>query len=154
MKSSLELIFHTIRQVLAGKQLIDNSNKYRFMCLSAAFIHLIFCISMGAIGASILCYYNIFSHKVLFEERKSRSLGMEGLRLFYGGPVVLDSEDKYNLIKPFFEEIAPEVRRYQELYAPIDLFLMDAVLSCQDYQDFLQKYGRNIMFAFIRSRKN
>ena len=60
MKSSLELIFHTIRQVLAGKQLIDNSNKYRFMCLSAAFIHLIFCISMGAIGANILCYYNIF----------------------------------------------------------------------------------------------
>ena len=100
-----------------------------------------------------LCYYNIFSHKVLFEERKSRSLGMEGLRLFYGGPVILDSEDKYNLIKPFFEEIAPEVRRHQELYAPIDLFLMDAVLSCQDYQDFLQKYGRNIMFAFIRSRK-
>lgn len=100
-----------------------------------------------------LCYYNIFSHKVLFEERRSRSLGTEGLRLFYGGPVVLDSEDKYNLIKPFFEEIAPEVRRHQELYAPIDLFLMDAVLSCQDYQDFLQKYGRNIMFAFIRSRK-
>ena len=79
---------------------------------------------------------------------------MEGLRLFYGGPVVLDSEDKYNLIKPFFEEIAPEVRRHQELYAPIDLFLMDAVLLCKDYQEFLQKYGRNIMFVFIRSRKN
>ena len=79
---------------------------------------------------------------------------MEGLRLFYGGPVILDSEDKYNLIKPFFEEIAPEVRRHQELYAPIDLFLMDAVLSCQDYHAFLSKYGCNIMFAFIRSRRS
>ena len=101
-----------------------------------------------------LCYYNIFSHKVLFEERRSRSQDTEGLRLFYGGPVVLDSEDKYNLIKPFFEEIAPEVRRHQDLYAPIDLFLMEAVLSCQDYHAFLSKYGCNIMFAFIRSRKS
>lgn len=57
---SFELIFHTIRQVLAGKQLIDNSNKYRIMCLVTAFIHLIFCIVMGVIGANILCYYNIF----------------------------------------------------------------------------------------------
>ncbi|MBO4899468.1 MAG: GGDEF domain-containing protein [Lachnospiraceae bacterium] len=60
MKNSLELIFHTIRQVFAGKQLIDNSNKYRIMCLITAFIHLVFCVSMGAIGANILCYYNIF----------------------------------------------------------------------------------------------
>lgn len=57
---SLELIFHTIRQVLSGKQLIDNSSKYRIMCLAAAFIHLIFCIVMGVIGANVLCYYNVF----------------------------------------------------------------------------------------------
>ena len=57
---SLEQIFHTIRQVLAGRQLIDNTNKYRIICLITAFIHLIFCITMGSIGADILCYYNIF----------------------------------------------------------------------------------------------
>ena len=60
MKIGFESIFHTVRQVLSGKQLIDNSNKYRLLCLSAAFIHLIFCIVMGGIGANILCYYNIF----------------------------------------------------------------------------------------------
>ncbi|MCR5594873.1 MAG: GGDEF domain-containing protein [Lachnospiraceae bacterium] len=58
--NSLEHLIHVIRQVIAGRQLIDNSNKYRIMCLVTAFIHLIFCISMGAMGADILCYYNIF----------------------------------------------------------------------------------------------
>lgn len=57
---SIELIIHTIRQVLSGKQLIDNTHKYRLMSLFAAFIHLVFCIVMGMIGANILCYYNIF----------------------------------------------------------------------------------------------
>ena len=99
-----------------------------------------------------LCYHNIVSFKALHDERKNRSLPTEGLRLFYGGTVILDTEEKFDFAKAFFTEIAPEVRRHKELYAPLDIFLMEAILMCPDYADFKGKYNPNISISFIRSR--
>ena len=99
-----------------------------------------------------LCFHNIVSFKALHDERKSRGLGIEGLRLFYGGTVILDTGEKFDLAKAFFTEIAPEVRRHQELYAPVDLFLMESVLSCEDYDSFKARFNPNISISFVRSR--
>ena len=99
-----------------------------------------------------LCYHNIVSFKALNDERKSRGLPTEGLRLFYGGTVILDEEGKFDFAKAFFAEIAPEVGRHKDLYAPLDLFLMEAVLSSEDYTRFLEKYNPNISISFVRSR--
>ena len=99
-----------------------------------------------------LCYHNIVSFKFLHDARSARSLPTEGLRLFYGGQVFLDSEDKFVFAKAFFEEIAAEVRRHPELYAPVDLFLLEAVLSSTDYAGFLTRFNPNISLSFIRSR--
>ena len=99
-----------------------------------------------------LCYHNIVSFKYLHDQRLSRGLPTEGLRLFYGGQVLLDTEDKFEFVKPFFNAIAPEVRRHAELYAPVDLFLMEAVLSSADYADFRSRFNPNITISFVRSR--
>jgi len=99
-----------------------------------------------------LCYHNIVSFKALHDERKTRNLPTEGLRLFYGGPVILDTEEKFDFAKDFFTEIAPEVRRHKELYAPLDVFLMEAILICPDYAGFRERYNPNISISFIRSR--
>ena len=97
------------------------------------------------------CFHNIVSFKVLHDERKSRGLPTEGLRLFYGGTVILDSAEKFDFAKAFFTEIAPEVRRHQGLYAPVDLYLMESVLSCADYAGFRTRFNPNISISFIRS---
>lgn len=99
-----------------------------------------------------LSYHNIVSFKFLHDQRLSRGLPTEGLRLFYGGQVLLDTEDKFEFVKPFFNAIAPEVRRHAELYAPVDLFLMEAVLSSADYADFRSRFNPNITISFVRSR--
>ncbi|MBO4230336.1 MAG: hypothetical protein J5886_01545, partial [Bacteroidales bacterium] len=99
-----------------------------------------------------LCYHNIVSFKTLYDERQSRGLSMEGLRLFYGGTVILDDGEKFDFAKAFFGRISEEVRRHPELYAPVDIFLMDAVLSCADYDDFKSRFNPNISVSFLRSR--
>lgn len=98
-----------------------------------------------------LCFDNIVSFKALNDERKSRGLPTEGLRLFYGGTVILDTALKFDLAKAFFAEIAPEVRCHRGLYAPVDLFLMESVLSCPDYAGFKAGFNPNISISFIRS---
>lgn len=57
---ALENLFHTIRQIFAGRQLISNGFKFRTLCFAAAFVHLIFCVCMGIMDAYILFIYNIF----------------------------------------------------------------------------------------------
>lgn len=99
-----------------------------------------------------LCYHNIVSFKALYDERQSRGLPTEGLRLFYGGTVILDSKEKFDFAKAFFERICEEVHRHPELYAPVDLFLMGAVITSKDYSGFLTRYSPNISIAFIKSR--
>lgn len=82
----------------------------------------------------------------------ARGLPTEGLRLFYGGTVILDSEEKFGFSKAFFSRITEEVHRHSELYAPVDMFLLEAVLSSSDYNDFKSRFNPNISVSFLRSR--
>ena len=97
-------------------------------------------------------YYYIQSFKLLFDELIKRGIPTEGIRLFYAGPLVLDTQEKFDFVRAFMLEIEHQVRRHPQLYVAHDLFLMDAVTSCSNYSDFLSKYNPNIALAFIRSR--
>lgn len=99
-----------------------------------------------------LCYYNIVSFKALWDEKRRRGMDTEGLRLFYGGTVIIDSSDKFDFAQSFFREIADEVFRHSSLYAPLDIFLLQAVLSSKDYSDYLARFNMNISISFIKNR--
>lgn len=90
--------------------------------------------------------------KLLYDELRCRGVQTEGIRLFYAGPMVLDSEDKFHFVREFLLEIRSQVLRHQKLYVAHDLFLLDAVTNCPDYASFLSRYNPNITLAFIRSR--
>ncbi len=97
-------------------------------------------------------YYYIQSFKLLYDELSNRGIPTEDIRLFYAGPLVLDTQEKFDFVRAFMLEIEPQVRRHPQLYVAHDLFLMDAVIGCSDYSDFLSKYNPNIALAFLRSR--
>ena len=89
---------------------------------------------------------------MLYDELLRRGVSTEEIRLFYAGPLILDTQEKFDFVRAFMLEIEPQVRRHPQLYVAHDLFLMDAVTSCSNYSDFLSKYNPNIALAFIRSR--
>ncbi|MBQ8947054.1 MAG: GGDEF domain-containing protein [Lachnospiraceae bacterium] len=60
MMKAAEELFHSIRQVLAGRQLVSNAIKFRALCFGAGLVHMVFCLCMGIMGAYILCVYNVF----------------------------------------------------------------------------------------------
>lgn len=97
-------------------------------------------------------FYYIQSFSLLYEELCRRGVPTEEIRLFYAGPMLLDSEEKYLFVREFLQKIDPQVRRHPELYVAHDLFLLDAVCGSTDYADFLSRHNPNITLAFIRSR--
>lgn len=97
-------------------------------------------------------YDFIKSFQALYAELRARSLPVDGIRLFYAGPLVIDSEEKFNCIRSFLLEIREQVLEHSERYIALDLHLLEAVTSCQDYDQFRASHNPNISIDFIRSR--
>lgn len=97
-------------------------------------------------------YDFIKAFKALYDELRARSLPTEDLRLFYAGPLDIDSETKFNYIKSFLDEIRPQVLSHAERYIALDLHLLEAVTSSADYADFRSRHSANISIDFIRNR--
>ena len=94
----------------------------------------------------------ILSFKALWDELRRRNLPTEDLRLFYAGPLVLDSAEKFDFVRSFLLEIKDPVLRHPERYIALDLYLLEAVTSASDHQDYLSRHNPNISIDFIRNR--
>lgn len=97
-------------------------------------------------------YDFIKSFKTLYDELRARSLPVDGIRLFYAGPLVIDSEEKFNFIRRFLLEIKQQVLEHSERYIALDLYLLEAVTSSPDYGHFMANHNPNISIDFIRNR--
>ena len=91
---------------------------------------------------------NIRAAKMLFDEFKARSLDVNGLKLFYMGLLVLDSQERFDFIRSFFEEIQPYVAKSFDLYRNDDLYCLETVLSCRDWEDFKNRYNPSMVVNF------
>lgn len=97
-------------------------------------------------------FHYIQSFKLLHDELLRRGVPTEEIRLFYAGPMILDTQEKFDFVRAFLLDIEAPVRRHTERYVAHDLFLLDAVCGSSDYADFLSRHNPNIALAFIRSR--
>ncbi len=96
-------------------------------------------------------FLDLAAFDALYDELVLRGIPREHLKLYYIGPVFLDSERKFDTLRSFFLKTAPDIRRNRGIYAAHDFFLMEAVLSCPDYAAWLSRYGVSTAAAFIRS---
>lgn len=90
--------------------------------------------------------------EMLYDELLRRGMSTQGVRLFYSGPTVIDTQEKFDTSKAFLMRIREEVLAHYELYVEFDLFLMNAICSCADFKEFLSRYNPNLTLSFIRSR--
>lgn len=97
-------------------------------------------------------YYYLQSFKLLYDELIQRGVPTEELRLFYAGPMILDTQEMFDSVRAFLLEIEPQVRRHPQLYVAHDLYLIEAVCRSLDYSDFLSNHNPNITLGFIRRR--
>lgn len=95
-------------------------------------------------------YWNILGFRFLYDELNARGVSMDGLRMFFAGPIMVDSEQKFDILHSFFPKIQDAVLSRRELYTPLDLFTLETICSCESYSDFRQKYSPNLAATLIR----
>lgn len=98
-------------------------------------------------------FLDLAAFDALYDALVSRGIPRDGLKLFYIGPVILDTASKFDALRSFFLKAASDIRRNPALYVPHDLFLMESVLASPDYTAWRSRYGVSSMVAFIRSSK-
>ena len=98
-------------------------------------------------------FLDLAAFDALYDALVSRGIPRDGLKLFYIGPVILDTESKFDALRSFILKAASDIRRNPALYVPHDLFLMESVLASPDYTAWRSRYGVSSMVAFIRSSK-
>ena len=98
--------------------------------------------------------HDVMAFDVLYDELSRRNIPTRGVLLYYMGPVTIDTPEEYGFLKRFFTKAGGAIRSDTGLYAPHDLFVMDAVMSTDSYEAYLERCGtRSTMMAFIKSRR-
>lgn len=97
-------------------------------------------------------FSNIVASKLLFDELKGRGISPDGLKLFYSGNLVIDSEERFSFIKDFFAEIAPLVKRDPHLYTVFDLYCVKTILACADWESFRKRYNPYMSVNMVLDR--
>ncbi len=95
-------------------------------------------------------FWNVTGFKFLYDEFKARGISKDGLRLFFAGPMVIDSEQKFNTLRDFFSEIKDDVLNRRDLYAPLDVYSLETICSCASYAEFMERFNPNLAASFIR----
>ena len=94
--------------------------------------------------------YYLESFKLLYDELLSRNIPLDGVKLFYAGPVIFDTKEKFDFTREFLSRIKPAVLADKKMYTGHDLMLIDVVTSCPDYKTYLSRHNPNISIEFVR----
>ena len=97
-------------------------------------------------------FLDIRSFNHFYDEIRSRGIRTDGLRLYYLGPVMIEGQEQFDLLKSFFQKVKDDIRRDSGFYVAHDLFVMEAILKCSCYEEYVKKYGKSTIAAFIRNK--
>ncbi|MBO5563927.1 MAG: glycosyltransferase family 2 protein [Bacteroidales bacterium] len=143
VKGGAEDIYFTgLAEVLQEKSYIFCGPFHHYRQREGSFVH-----QGGEKG-----FYYLQSFRLLVEELGRRGIPTEGMKLFYAGPMLVDSEEKFDFIRSFLMEIEPQVSRHPEMYTGHDLLLLEAVCSSQDYAAFRARHNPNLAVEYIRQK--
>lgn len=97
-------------------------------------------------------YYYIENFRLLYRFLCNKGISTEGVKLFYVESLIIDSAEKYNLIREYLNEIRQLIEANQSLYNAQELFLLHIITETNDFDEFRKKYNPNISLAFLRHR--
>jgi glycosyltransferase involved in cell wall biosynthesis len=92
--------------------------------------------------------------RLFHDELVKRGLPKGAARLFFcHTKMIIANQEQFAFLRHFFLDVEDEVRAFPSYYSDYDLFLMDAVLECEDYKAWLAKYKPSVLMSFV-SNKN
>lgn len=150
IKACNDFVFHYITHIYIEKLFVFNGPGYHYISRNDSITGVTKKINNRDL-------YVIKAYSFIYDYfKKHNLLNKSSVKMFSVWPFfMVDSEDKYNFYKSFFEKIntehfVPEIQLYNEL----ECFFANAILSSKDFENYKMSYGTNVALSFMRRKKN
>ena len=98
---------------------------------------------------------HIKAHSFIYDYLKEHNKLDDKLKLFRVYPFMkVDTEEKFNYYKKFFEKIEPDFRKNENIYNEMEKYFAYSLLNSRNYEEYLKNYNKIVTIGFIRRGKN
>lgn len=134
---------------LAFSGLADLSQEYCYIFKGPAYHY--FQREGSLIRSLDFSYRHVLGFISLYNTLMERSIPTEGVRLFATyGAIILDTDEKYQIVRDYALKIVDEVRNNPDLYILHDRFLIEALVSSGSYVDYCTRFHENSVIAYFK----
>ena len=94
---------------------------------------------------------HIKAHSLIYDYIKEHNMLDSNLKLYRVYPFVkVDTEEKFNYYKKFFEKIKSDFLNNEEIYNDLEKFFAYSILNSVNYEEYLKNYNKVVTIGFIR----
>ena len=94
---------------------------------------------------------HIKAHSIIYDYLKEHNKLDNRLKLFRVYPFMkVDTEDKFNFYKNFFEKIEADFHINENIYNEMEKYFAYSLLNSTNYENYLEKYNKVVTIGFIR----
>ena len=94
---------------------------------------------------------HIKAHSMIYDYLKENNKLDDRLKLFRVYPFMkVDTEEKFEFYKKFFEKIEADFHRNENIYNEMEKFFAYSLLNTATYEEYLKSYNKVVTIGFLR----
>lgn len=96
-------------------------------------------------------FLHIKAHSLIYDYLKEHNKLDDKLKLFRVYPFIkVDSEEKFDLYKKFFEKIENDFHKNENVYNELEKYFAYSLLNTSCYEEYLKNYNKVVTIGFLR----
>jgi len=139
-----DVVFNAIVDMYCDKTFVFYGEKYHYTVSNT---------SVTGVAKSIddRDLQHIKAHSMIYDYLKEHNILDNKLKLFRVYPFMkVDSEEKFNFYKKFFEKIESDFHKNEDIYNDMEKYFAYSLFNSSDYEQYLKNYNKVVTIGFLR----
>lgn len=142
-----DVVFNTITSIFTPNTFVFYGGKYHYTNNDCGMTN-----SVNKLGTKDI--EHIKAHSIIYDYLKEHNKLNERLKLFRVYPFIkVDTEEKFDFYKKFFEKIKIDFQRNENIYNEIERYFAYSLLNSSCYDEYIQEYNKIVTIGFLRRKK-
>ena len=142
-----DVVFNTITTIYGEKTYVFFGEKYHYTVNDTG-------MTGQAETSNSKDLNHIKAHSMIYDFLKERNMLDDKLKLFRVYPFIkVDTEEKFNFYKNFFEKIETDFRKNENIYNEMEKYFAYSLLKSSNYDEYLKNYNKIVTIGFLRRKK-
>ena len=142
-----DVVFNAITNMYCDKTFVYNGENYHYTVHNMS-------MTAQAEASDNKDLNHIKAHSLVYDYLKEHNKLDRRLKLFRVYPFLkVDTEEKFNYYKKFFEKIKQDFHKNENIYNEMEKYFAYSLLNSKDYEEYLKNYNKIVTIGFIRRSK-